>query len=301
MRAHLDRGGVDREIAALASTQRGLITRPQLFALGLSRSAIGRRLTSGRLHRVHAGVYSVGHPPLTRAARWLAAVLACGEGAVLGIRSASAHWRMHDGEGRFPDVIVPGRGGRGHPAIRVHRMRLHPDDRTAHKGIRVTTPERTLIDLAAALDERQLARALREAQYLQQFDARAMQAALARKPCRAVAALVADLVATESPLEDLLLVIIDRYRLPRPEMQYRILGHRLDFVWPAAKVVVETDGWESHSTRRSFQADRTLSNRLQLAGWTILRFTYADVNRRPEEVADAIRVALSRGGRDEPA
>jgi very-short-patch-repair endonuclease len=177
-------------------------------------------------------------------------------------------------------------------------MRLHPDDATTHQGIRVTTPERTLIDMANVIEPEQLARAFREAQFLRRFDPAAMRRALVRKPSRAVAALMADFVQTRSPLEDLLLTIIDRHRIPRPRMQHPVLGHHLDFVWPEERVVVETDGWEGHGTRTAFQADRTLSNRLQLAGWLILRFTDADVKRRRERVAAEIRTALAaRRGR----
>lgn len=287
-------------IAAVARRQYGVVTRGQLAALGLSRSGIGRQVAAGRLHRLHTGVYAVGHRVPLREARWLAAVLACGEGALLSWRSAAWLWRMRSAEGPRPDVSVPTRNGRRRPGIAIHRCRLEPQDRGVRQGIPVTSPARTLVDLAGVLERAELVRALRETQFLRLFDLGAVREVLDRRPSRVIGALVDDLVLTQSPLEDRLLTICDRHRLPRPLTQEVILGRRMDFVWPAERVVVETDGWEGHSTRSAFQADRSASNALQLAGWTILRFTHADLRRRPLFVARQIRFALTRSGREMP-
>jgi very-short-patch-repair endonuclease len=291
MRPFLDQ---DRAIADLAAGQYGVVTVAQLAEIGLGQRSIARRCAAGRLHRLHRGVYAVGHAAPRREARWLAAVLACGAGALLSHRSAASHWRIRDGEGPWPVVTVPTRGGRGQPRITIHRSLLHSSDAAVHDGIPVTSPARTLVDLAFDLDREELLRALREAQFLRLFDLDATLEVLDRRPCRALRALVDDLALTRSHLEDRLLRICDRYCISRPRMQFPVLGRPMDFVWPQERVVVETDGWEGHGTRYAFQADRATSNALQLRGYTILRFTHADLKRRPTRVARQIRDALSR-------
>jgi very-short-patch-repair endonuclease len=148
------------------------------------------------------------------------------------------------------------------------------------------------VDLASTVEPDDLQRAVREAQFLRLFDLEATHEALRRRPCRSLRVLLDDLVPARSHLEDRLLAICDREGIPRPQMQHPVLGRRMDFVWPAERVIVETDGWEAHGTRHAFQADRATSNALQLAGWTILRFTDADLRRRPVGVISQIRVAL---------
>jgi hypothetical protein len=292
MRAFVDQGGIDRVIAALAEAQYGLITRAQLLEVGVDRSAIRRRLADGRLHRVHAGVYAVGHQAPRREARWLAAVLACGPDAALSHRSAASLWRIREGEARRPDVSVPTRGGRAQPDITVHRVKLAPADVSAHLRIPVTTPARTLIDLARELEHDELIRAVRETQFLRLFDLAATRQALERRPCRPLRLLLDDLVVTQTELEDRLLGICDRYGIPRPLTQEVVRGRRVDFLWRDQRVVVETDGWEAHGTPSAFQHDRAASNSLQLEGYTVLRFTAADLRRRPRQVARQIRTAL---------
>jgi very-short-patch-repair endonuclease len=271
------------------------VTRTQLAAAGLQARTINRRLAAGRLHRVHAGVYTVGHDAPRREARWLAAVLACGEGAVLSHRSAASLWGIREGEGPRPEVTLDTRNGRRHPGIVVHRSRLEPQDRGVHAAIPVTSPARTLVDLAHELGREDLTRALREAQFQRRFDLDAIRELLTRRPSRILRALIEDLTPTQTVLEDRLLTICDRHNLPQPKTQQPILGHRADFLWPDHRVVAETDGWQAHGTRTAFQTDRAISNALQLAGYTILRFTDFDLRRRPAHVAREIRAALDRG------
>ncbi len=271
-----------------------MVHRRQLIALGLDRNAIARRLAAGRLHALHVGVYAVGYPSAQREARWLAAVLACGPGALLSHRSAAALWQLRDGESRDVDVSVPATAGRRRPRIAIHRVALEDSDRGEFRGIPVITPARTLADLARVVDEDELGRALREAEYRKRFDLEATRAQLARRPSRALGALLEDLRPTRSRLEDRVLPLLADHGLPRPRPQYALDGRHVDFAWPERKVVVETDGWEGHGTRTAFQADRAATNRLQLAGYTVLRFTDADVRRRPRRVAEQIRAALIR-------
>jgi very-short-patch-repair endonuclease len=117
--------------------------------------------------------------------------------------------------------------------------------------------------------------------------------ALGRRRSRALRRLLDDIAPTQSLLEDRLLRIGDHHGIPRPLTQQRLAGRRVDFLWPDERVVVETDGWNGHSTPTAFQADRATSNALQLAGYAVLRFTHADVDRRPAHVARQISRALA--------
>ncbi len=281
---------IDPAIAALADRQYGVVSREQLTALGLGRGRIDSRLAAGRLFRLHRGVYAVGHRAPRKEARWLAAVLACGDGAALSHRSAAVLWEIADREGPLPDVTV--RVHRRFPQIATHTSRLADDDLAVCAGIPVTSPARTLADLAHVVADDALIRAVREAQFQRLFHIPSMREALERRPSSALRKLLDDIAPTQSVLEDRLLRICDRHRIPRPLTQQPLVGRRVDFLWPSQRVVVEADGWEGHSTPSAFQADRTTSNALQLAGYAVLRFTHADVGRRPAHVAREIREAL---------
>jgi very-short-patch-repair endonuclease len=252
----------------LAARQYGVVARRQLR---LGQDAIDHRCRAGRLHRVHRGVYAVGHLGLGQEARWLAAVLACGDGAVLSHRSAATLWGIRLGELFRPEVTTE------HPrrlaTITSRRAMLAPADRTTHRGIPVTSPARTLVDLAHLLDHDELTRALREAMFRRLYDPKAIQDALTRRPSRALKDLLTEASVTQSMMEDRFLTICHRHRLPRPSTQHRIGAKRYDFAWPQQRVVVETDSWLAHSTPYAFQADRSQTNALQLAGWLVLRFT----------------------------
>lgn len=279
-------------IAALAGRQYGLVTRAQLGRLGVRRGALAHRLDTGMLVALYRHVYAVGHAAPRPEARWLGAVLACGDGAVLSHRSAAALWAMQAAEGRYPDVTVGREVRRRLEGIDVHHATLAPSDRTTWLGIPVTTPARTLVDLAHVLTAEELARALREAQFLRIFNVAETRAALTRRPSRALRELLDDLAVTQSALEDRFLVLCVRHRLPRPRTQQVVLGRRVDFLWPRERLIVETDGWRAHGTAAAFQRDRTTTNALLLAGYVVLRFTHADVMRRAKRVAEDIRAAL---------
>jgi Transcriptional regulator, AbiEi antitoxin len=171
----------DAELARLAAEQHGVVALRQLPELGLSSSAVRSRVASGRLHRVHRGVYAVGHRVLGVEGRWIAAVLACGRDAVLSHRSAAALWSLRPTTRTAIDVTVPRRVGLSRPGIDVHRATgLEPGDLTRVRGVPCTTVARTLVDLAEVIDRRELARACEQAEVLRRFDARALEGALAR-------------------------------------------------------------------------------------------------------------------------
>jgi very-short-patch-repair endonuclease len=288
------RGKLDTELARIAGRQHGLVSRRQLRALGLDDDMIDRSVRAGRLHRIHRGVYAVGHPVLTLEGRWMAAVLACGPGAVLSHSSAAAAWDLRPvGTGAI-HVTVPSTTGRSRRAgIRLHRSRtLGSEDTTTHRGIPITTPARTIIDLARTLTGRPLEQALDRADQLGLLDF----AQLHRRPIPP--SLQAQLsryepTLTRSELENAFLELCDHHGLSRPETNTRIEGIEVDFVWRDARLIVEVDGYRYHRSPSAFETDRARDVKLTLAGWRVLRFTYAQIARRAAWVAQAIRFALA--------
>jgi very-short-patch-repair endonuclease len=285
----------DFAIGQIAARQHGVITRPQLIAAGILPSGISDRARSGRLHRIHRGVYAVGHTRLSNEGRWMAAVLACGKGAVLSHSSAGELWgivrtrRPAVADGRAHDqppvqVTVCGIGGRkGHRGISVHRSSTLTDaDCTRRHGIPVTKPARTLVDLVSVLSRAQWAAALREAEFL-------------RLPVGAAAAKSG--VApprTRSELEERFLALLRRHRLPKPEVNVRLDRFIVDFHWRAERLVVEVDGWESHGTRSAFEQDRSRDVHLKLLGFDVVRFTWRQIALDRATVAATIRGLLNR-------
>jgi predicted transcriptional regulator of viral defense system len=171
----------DARVAELAARQWGVVSRAQLRAQGLSNDAVRRRVRAGRLHRLHHGVYAVGHTVLRSEGRRLAAVLACGAGAVLSHRSAAAHWGLLPTGATRIDVTIPRTARAGDAKIRLHHSRsLIACDTTTHQGIPITSVARTLLDLAATVRADRLERALAQAEHLQLYDHIAIAELLAR-------------------------------------------------------------------------------------------------------------------------
>jgi very-short-patch-repair endonuclease len=289
---------IDGEIARLATRQHGVVTRRQLEALGLTRSAVGRRAVGGRLHRVHRGVYAAGHPVLTRYGRWMAAVLAAGPGAALSHASAAALWEIRASSAMRTDVSVPRASGRAKRAhLRIHRTSaLKSDEVTTHHGIPVTTPARTLLDLASSLPRRAVERALDQAEILELFDLRQLTSVIdAHRGERGAGALAAALgdhhagtTVTRSALEEAFLALCAAHALQRPQTNVRVCGLEVDFLFPAQRLVVEADSWRFHQTRRAFERDRQRDAILARAGYRTLRFTHRQMAQRPSEVAATI-------------
>ena len=270
-------------IANLAARQHGVVTRTQLTALGLGHGAIDRRVTRRLLHPIHRGVFAVGHAAVSREGAWLAAVLATGADAVLSHRSAAALWGLHNGSPARPEVTAPHRRRRAD--IRTHRIALRPDEVTKEHGIPVTTPARTLLDLAGVVPPHQLERAMHRAEYRRLGSPLSLDALLARYPGRRGTAAMRRILATRnigsnltrSELEAEFLALVDAHRLPRPRTNQSIdLADRAveaDAVWPEHRLIVELDGHAAHTTRRAFEADRARDRRLQAQGWRVARIT----------------------------
>jgi predicted transcriptional regulator of viral defense system len=166
-----------RRVLALAAGQHGVVTRAQLLALGLSSDAIEYRLRRGRLHQVGRGVYAVGRPQLTRHGTLIAAVLSCGAEAVLSHESAGELWGIRGRRLGPVEVTLP-RSDRTRPGVRVHRRVIEPHERTRRHAIPVTSPVRTLVDLAHRLDPHALERAVNEADRLDLVDPDRLRTAL---------------------------------------------------------------------------------------------------------------------------
>ena len=254
------------------------MSRAQVLALGFDRGGIERRLTSGRLHRLYRGVYAVGHTVLSRNGAYLAAVLACGPNAALSHRSAAALWGLRPSNAPRIDVTVPHTSGfRTTRTIVIHRPLLAPVPMT-HAGIPVTTPGRTLADLALALPRRQLENAFEAAERLRLHVEIDDDHPGARR-LRDVAA-SGDVPFTRSELEDAFLELCDDYGIPRPLVNSVQEGFEVDFCWPAQRLIVETDGHAHHGTRAAFERDRARDALLTARDWRVMRFTEKRVRRR---------------------
>jgi very-short-patch-repair endonuclease/predicted transcriptional regulator of viral defense system len=274
---------VDQRVAALAERQHGVVSTRQLAALGLSQRGVSHRAATGRLHRVHRGVYAVGHPVLTVNGRRMAAVLAAGPGAVLSHTSAAALWEIRPSAAARIDVSVRTPGGRAkRRGLRIHRaMELRDDEITEHDGIPVTTPSRTLLDLAATLPHRALERALDELEVRELYDLTSLSAVArahaGERGARALAEALAqdgDLTLTDSELEEVMVTLCDQHGLERPAPRRWVAGLRVDFLFAAARLVIEADSWAYHRTRRAFERDRERDAILARAGYRTLRFTH---------------------------
>jgi hypothetical protein len=278
-----------------------VLTLGQLRELGLSETGTHKRAASGRLHRIHHGVYALVPPPLlTAAGRRLAAVFACGPRAALSHRSAAGLHGLRRNSRAKTEVIVPGRATRRHAGIQVHRsIRLDPaHDVTAVDAIPVTTVARTLLDLAAVVPRRALERALDQAEILRVFDLNALRDQIDRNPGHPGAGRLratldqhdAGTTPTWSEFEERLYVVLDAAGLPRPEVNAHVILPdggpviRPDFVWRAAKLAVEADGYKTHGTRAAFETDRERDQRLHAGGWRPLRITWRQLEREPDRL-----------------
>jgi very-short-patch-repair endonuclease len=285
-------------LAGLARRQWGVITRDQLVELGFGTRGISDWVRAGRLIRLHRGIYAVGHDRLRLEGRWLAAVLACGEGAVLSHSDAARLWELRHSNSALIDVTVPSRNGRvQRKGIRVHRSgRLGPEEATTRSGIPVTTVERTLLDLADILPAETLRRAVTEAEYRHRLDTTSLIAVVENNPGRRGVRLLEAIEGrrhrTRSPLEDRFLELLVRYGVEEPESGVWLEGYEVDFLWRRVKLVVELDGLSAHATRAAVRRDRVRDRALWRAGWRTMRLTAADLDEEAAVVADLAQAGV---------
>jgi hypothetical protein len=272
-------------LALIASRQHGIVTHSQLLDAGFERGAIKRRVHRGVLIARHRGVYAVGHLPPSPYARAMAAVLACGPGAVLSHRSAAALYGLM----RWAEPLdVTARTDHTLRGIRVHRARsLTEADRTVHYAIPATTPARTLVDLATTLDPAALTRAVNDLRISKLMSLDSLRDQLARSPGRATRAFrLRDGAPTRSAFEDAFLAFTDRHGLPRPEPNVLVAGYLADMLWRPQRLVAELDGREFHV---DFEADRERDAELLAAGFRTVRVTWLRLHEA--ELKEARRFA----------
>ena len=289
----------------MASRQHGVVSHRQLAALGLGRSAIRHRLDRGRLQLMHRGVYAVGRPAVGAHAAFIAAVFACGPRALLSHRSAAELWGLWRGSGSRIDVTVAGSTRHDRGRLVIHRARaLHPEDRALVDNIPVTSLARTMLDFAAvAPRQRQVERALEEAERRQLFDLWAVERVLGRcrghhgaGPLRAAIAEAAHSVPwTRSELEHQFLRFCRERGLPQPAVNQWVEKYEVDALWEEAKVIVELDSWTHHGPRPAFESDRKRDIKLHLARYRPIRVTQRRIEREADELEQEIRGLLALG------
>jgi very-short-patch-repair endonuclease len=270
----------DARVAVIASRQHGVVTFRQLVEAGIDKSAVARRVRQGRLHRLHHGVYAVGHSAFSREGEFMAAVLACGDGAVLSHLSAAVLWellRPQREPGPVHVSLASPNGRRRRTGIRVHRTSFAPGDLTRRSEIRVTTPRRTIRDLqASVLEPRLVRRATRQAQLAKyRLDPRIRRD------------------RTRSDLERDFLAFCRRHRIPPPEVNVEIGPYEVDFLWRSQALVVETDSYEYHQGSVAFEDDHVRDLALRRRGLAVLRYTGDQLEAEASLIAAEIHTRLA--------
>jgi hypothetical protein len=288
----------------MAGGQQGVVSLAQLAELGYGRYAVEEMIRTGRLHPVSRGVYAVGHAAVSRHGQCLAAVLSCGDGALLSHRSAAWLWGLTK---RFvlPVAVTAASPRRTREAIRVHSAEaIVAEDRTELDGIPVTAIPRTLLDFAA-VDPHYLGFALDNGHRLGLIDLPAIDALIARsRGFRGVARLRTameihrDPAFTRSGLERRFRALVRRFGLPVPASNFFVEGYELDAYWPTERFAVELDTYDYHGSPGAFESDRIRQESLKLAGIEIVRITGTRLNREPATVMRRLRQLLTQRHRE---
>jgi very-short-patch-repair endonuclease len=289
----------DGVIRALAARQHGVVGRAQLLQAELPVHVIDFRVKKGVLHRLHRGVYRVGPVPAPYE-REMAAVLACGETAVVSHRTAAALWKLLPDRGVDARVEVSIRSGCRNPgsAVLAHRVPgLSADETTFIDNVPVTVPARTVLDLAVSAGEKELEQALAQADRQGLAKRGQIVKLLARYPRRAGTLNLRALLArdggpalTRSEAESRFLTLVRTAQLGRPEANAFVQGSEVDFLWRAERVVVEVDGRAFHSSSGAFERDRRRDALFAAAGFLVIRVTWRQLSMEPE----ALLVRLAR-------
>lgn len=290
---------VERAIASLARRQHSCVTRAQLLKLGLGPGAITYRCQTGRLYRVHHGVYAVGRPPTTPLERASAAVLACGPGAALCGPSAFTLWGF-ESRWRFP-VHVSSPVNRTRPGIITHKFRsLARQDITTHLGIRVTSPARTFLDCAPGMTRKRLMRALADARRAGHLHPAALEDVLERFTTHPghgpLTAAIKAAKPTRSELENAFLRFCAEYGLPTPVINSKTNGYEVDAFFPDHHLIVELDSWNYHQDRYAFEGDRDRDADNLAEGHATVRITWERLTETPAREAGRLKRIMTRRG-----
>lgn len=292
------------DLELLAARQRQLVTVEQARRAGVPAASLRSRAAAGRLHRIHRGVYSFAPPPFGRRQLWLAAVLACGPGALLSDLPAAALFAIAEPSGSRPHVTVPADRGRRRPGISAHRRVVEPADRFVRDGIPCTSQARTIVDLASSLPAAALERILIRADSLRILNRRRLDELCRKRAGRPGMAVLGALLAPEparvrSEAEARFLTLCRRAGIAAPAVNRRIEAagrtFEADFAWPARRIVVEIDGYGFHGGRSRANGDRDREQLLAIAGWRVHRFTADQVRGCPGETVRRLRLLLGTG------
>jgi hypothetical protein len=289
---------LEQEVARIAGAQHGVIRRAQLLSLGMSAAGIKRRLRKGTLLREYPGVYFVGHRGASVEARYLAAVYACGEGALLSGRAAGHLLGLLKGHCPPPEVTAPTE--RRVEGIRTHRSRkIDRHDMTIVRRIPATSVAPTLVDLAGVLTPDVLARAWHEAAVRYRTTPAQVESVLARRPNSPGAVelrrtLWGDVPVTLSRLERRFLELLRETGLVLPQTNRLAGGRRVDCRWPDQRVTVELDGYRYHHSRHAWEQDRRRERQARARGDEFRRYTYGDVFEEPRLMLRELRALLPR-------
>jgi predicted transcriptional regulator of viral defense system len=298
----------DGQIARICKAQHGLVTLAQLEAQGLTRQGVHERVVSGRIYPMHQAVYSLTPSVMTQRGKFMAAVLACGPGAVLSHRSAAYLWGLVDSWEEPIDVTAPNRRGRSPEGVAAHRDgSLQPIDTTIRFGIPCTTVARTILDFAGVEPEWKVRKVVAQAEVLRILDQSRLRALLKRSRRRRGVArlrLILDTIhpqtkRTRSELERLFLAMCEKHSVPEPEVNVWLPApdgkrYQADFLWRDEGLIVEADSRRFHDTYTAFVEDRKRQQQLELAGWRVTRCTWEEVELEPRRLALTVRGLISR-------
>jgi very-short-patch-repair endonuclease len=288
-------------VAEFAGAHDGVASHGELVRLGLGRRAIQSWVAKGQLHVIHHGVYAVGHRALSRRGYLRAALLACGDRAVLRRRTAAHLWDVSPTSSALIEITGPThrRGGKG---FRYAQSNLHPDDIAELHGFPVTSVARTLLDLAGVVQRDRLERAVERAARLRLLDERAVRAAIERSGGKKGRKLLASVIdsfdpataETRSGNERAFLKLVRDHNLPKPLTNTLVEGFLVDFHWPEHNLIVELDSYATHGSEQSFHSDRERDAVLTDAGHQLLRITDVQLHTQPALAAGRIERRLHR-------
>lgn len=293
----------DLGMSRLAGRQHGVVARRQLLEMGFGRKAIEGRLKRGNLHEVFRGVYVAGSRRIGRRGRWMAAVLAVGDGALLSHRSAARLWGLMTPAVESIDVTVPSSRLVMRKGIASHVSLVPGDEREVVEGIPVTSPFRTIFDLAAVSGSREVERAWHEAEVRQLTDRVSLPMLLERYPGRRGTRVLRELLGSGEPVgisrndfEEAFLALVDANGLPRPRMNadLSVRGRfiEVDALWEHERLAVELDSRSVHGTKKRFESDRRRDRILVAEGFRTMRVTWWQLRDEPEAIVADLRLTL---------
>lgn len=273
------RSGRQEKLAALAARQHGVVSLAQAEATGLSRTDLFRRVQAGHLRRIFPRVYRFPGARPSLEQRAMAAVLWAGPDSVASHDTAAALWDLEP-PGSPAHVTVPTKPGAAPRGIQTHVGSIQKRDRGTLRGVPLTAPARTLLDLASARPPEMLVPVVERAVLEGVVTVGQLRDAVGRNPRRRGSRRLRDALgpAASSALERRIDAILRTARLPPFVREHEVGPYRLDFAWPDRRVGLEADGRRWHSSAPDFERDRTKHNFLVDLGWQVWRVTWRDLD-----------------------